>query len=272
MLIRSRSRVTGGDGKYTFACGAVPAWMSCGQDGGTYTISGTPTEPGSSTVSVSVSDGESPARTASATFSFTIDDAAVSLSPSGGTLPSGTVGVPYSASVTASGGDGEYTFSCGSVPDWMSCGQDGGTYTISGTPKESGSYSFTVSVSDGESPARTASATFSFTINDAAVSLSPSGGTLPSGTVGVPYSASVTASGGDGEYTFSCGSVPDWMSCGQDGGTYTISGTSKESGSYSFTVSVSDGESPARTASATFSFTINDASPGTALSSQNGAG
>jgi hypothetical protein len=129
-----------------------------------------------------------------------------------------------------------------------------------------------VSVSDGESPAQTASGTFSLTISDTAVSLSPSGGTLPSGTVGVPYSATVTASGGDGKYMFACAGAPAWMSCGQDGDTYTISGTSKESGSYTVSVSVSDGESPAQTASATLTFTINDASPGTAQPSQDGLG
>jgi hypothetical protein len=267
--------VTGGDGQYTFACGSAPAWMSCSQNGGTYTISGTPAtaeEAGTYTFTVSVSDGESPAQTASATFTVTINNVAVSLSPAGGTLPSGTVGVPYSASVTASGGFGEYTFACGGAPAWMSCGQDGDEYIMSGTPTEPGSYTFTVSVSDGESPAQTAAGTFTVTINNVAVSLSPAGGTLPSGTVGVPYSATVTASGGDGRYTFACGSAPAWMSCSQDGDAYTISGTSKESGTYTFTVSVSDGESPAQTASATLTVTINDVTPATTQPTQDGLG
>ena len=215
----------------------------------------------------------SPEATASNAATFTLScqngkPARLSLSTKGGALPSGTVGTLYSQQVpvTASGGDGQYTFTCSGAPAWLSsCGEQGGVFAISGTPGQgdADSYSVTLSVSDGESPPQTGSATFTFTIGDAPLSLSTKGGALPSGTVGTLYSQQVpvTASGGDGQYTFTCSGAPAWLSsCGEQGGVFAISGTpgQGDADSYSVTLSVSDGESPPQTGSATFTFTIDN--------------
>ena len=64
-------------------------------------------------------------------------------------LLAGTVGRTYGATVQATGGTTPYTWSIasGALPPGLTLGASTGT--ISGTPTKPGSYSFTISVSDG---------------------------------------------------------------------------------------------------------------------------
>lgn len=68
----------------------------------------------------------------------------------GGSLPSGTVGVPYSQTLTGTGGTGtnySYAFANGGErPFWLSL-SDGGV--LSGTPNSAGDSAFKVTISDG---------------------------------------------------------------------------------------------------------------------------
>jgi PKD repeat protein len=68
----------------------------------------------------------------------------VALTPA--TLPGGAVGTAYSQTLTASGGTGPYTFAAsGSLPPGLTLSPTG---ALSGTPTESGSFSFTVTATD----------------------------------------------------------------------------------------------------------------------------
>ena len=80
-----------------------------------------------------------------------------SLSISTTSLPVAAGGSPYKASLTAIGGAPNYTWSvsAGALPKGL--GLKAATGTISGTPTAVGTASFTVQVSDNESPAQTAS-------------------------------------------------------------------------------------------------------------------
>jgi hypothetical protein len=64
-------------------------------------------------------------------------------------LPGGTVGVPYSQTLTASGGTSPYTWSLASGT--LPAGLTRSGATISGTPTTAGTYSFTVGVTDAAS-------------------------------------------------------------------------------------------------------------------------
>ena len=83
-------------------------------------------------------------------------------------LPAGTLDSPYSASLTASGGNPPYTWSVvGSLPPGLHLHKSLGT--ITGEPQASGTYSFTVVVTDSKTAAqphtqRTGSQTLSITI------------------------------------------------------------------------------------------------------------
>jgi len=80
-------------------------------------------------------------------------------------LPGGTVGVAYSATLAASGGISPYTWSLigsGALPGGLSLSTGGG---ITGTPTSSGIFNFVVQAADSATPPATASMGLSITIN-----------------------------------------------------------------------------------------------------------
>jgi len=154
-------------------------------------------------------------------------------------LPTGVVGVAYSAQLIASGGSGSYTWSVTSgttLPSGLSIGASTGTVT--GTPTASGTsnVSFTVRDSSGNSyssPPLSLSINVSLTITTA----SP----LPGGVVGAAYSTQLNASGGISPYTWSVTSgrsLPAGLSL--NASTGVITGTPTAGCSCSFTITVND--------------------------------
>jgi uncharacterized protein (TIGR03437 family) len=87
------------------------------------------------------------------------------------TLPSGTVGVPYSQQLNATGGVLPYLWllTSGTLPAGLSVNSSG---TISGTPDAPGASAFTIQVSDQQT---TSSQTFTLTINSAAPAIAAGG-------------------------------------------------------------------------------------------------
>ncbi|MFN7973540.1 MAG: putative Ig domain-containing protein [Acidobacteriota bacterium] len=167
-----------------------------------------------------------------------VSGCAVVVSP--GTLPGGTVGVPYSQTVTASGGTAPYSFTItGTLPPGLST-----TYLapdrlqISGTPTTPGGYLFTVTATDSASCA--GGTTYQVAITCGTITLAPA--TLPNGSIGFPYSQTITASGGTAPYTFAVtvGSLPPGLSLAAGG---ILSGTPTTLGSYPFTVTATDANS-----------------------------
>src|SRR5207245_1972467 len=86
----------------------------------------------------------------------------ITLSPA--TLPSGTVGVTYSQTITASGSASSYTFalSSGILPAGLTLASGG---ALSGTPTAAGSSTFTVTATDAQGC--TGSQSYTLTINKA---------------------------------------------------------------------------------------------------------
>lgn len=64
-----------------------------------------------------------------------------------GTVPLGAVGANFSHTVSASGGDGSYTWQAAGLPDGLSI--DTGTGLVSGVPTTEGSYRVSLAVTDG---------------------------------------------------------------------------------------------------------------------------
>jgi len=176
-------------------------------------------------------------------------------------LPSGVLGTLYSQSVAATGGTPALTWSIasGSLPSGLTLSSSTGV--ISGTPAASGTFAFSVKVSDSGSPQQTAAVAFALTIaatEPAAIVIgSPA---LPGAAVNQTYSEAFSAIGGTAPYTWSVtsGNLPTGLSLASSG---AISGTPTTSGSYSFAVTATDSSSPAQTATASASITVATALP-----------
>ncbi len=176
----------------------------------------------------------------------------LTISP-GSPLPAATVGINYSATLSAMGGTGSYTWSitAGSLPAGLTL--NAATGQISGQPIAAGSASFTATATDSAKAA--ASSAFTMTI-DPSVTIT-TGSPLPGGTVGVNYSQTLTATGGSGVYTWSIasGALPAGLSL--TSATGAISGQPTGATVANFNAQVVDTNSA--TASQTFSLTINPA-------------
>lgn len=154
-------------------------------------------------------------------------------------LPNGTVGTPYNELVSASGGTAPYTFSVssGALPTGLVLNPTTGV--ISGTPTTAATFNFTITAADangclGSRP---------YTITMAApgcpvITLDPA--TLPAGVTGIPYSQSVTATGGTAPYTYtvSSGSLPTGLTLNSASGS--ITGVPLQPGLFTFTIRATD--------------------------------
>jgi Putative Ig domain/IPT/TIG domain len=173
-------------------------------------------------------------------------------------LPGATGGQPYSATLTAIGGVAPYSWSVtgGTLPPGLSLNSSTGV--ISGTPTVGGTYSFSVTVTDSESSGVSATTGLSITVTGSVITaLAVATTSLPAATGGQPYSATLAASGGVAPYSWSVtgGTLPPGLSLNSSTGV--ISGTPDVAGTYSFTVTVTDSQSPAMTASKTLSISVS---------------
>ena len=159
-----------------------------------------------------------------------------------GTVPTGTVGVSYSASLQTSPQAYAAWSYTGSLPPGLSM-TTGSAYTatISGTPTTAGTYSFTVQASIGGFNAAPIIVTQPYTVGIAGPPVSISTTTLPNGVVGVSYSQSITATGGYGlgtyTYTLAQGTLPPGLQLNSTSGV--IYGTPTTAGLSSFAMQVS---------------------------------
>lgn len=183
-------------------------------------------------------------------------------------LPGAIVNQSYSASIGTFGGRSPYRFSItnGSPPGGVQL--NGTTGALTGFPSNTGTYTFTVSVTDSSPVPNSFVRTFTMNIFAQLLITTTS---LPGGIVGSPYSQSLLTSGGSGlNYTWSATGLPSFLTI--DPASGTITGQGGTPGTYSFNVSISDPGPPAQSASQSLSvnFTENTtvsvaASPNPAL-------
>lgn len=237
---------SGGTPPYSWSATGLPAGLSI--NAGTGQIIGTPGAAGTSSVTVTVTDSAAPPRSGSKTFSLTITAAPLVISTT--TLPNGTVGAAYNAAVAATGGTPAYTWSAAGLPAGLSINTSTGQ--ITGTPTTPGTTSVTVTVTDSGAPTpQTTSKTFTVVIAPALLSITTA--TLPNGTVGAAYNATVAAEGGIQPYNWSATGLPAGLSINPSTGQ--ITGTPTAAGTSTVNVTVADSGTPTPQ-SATKAFTV----------------
>ncbi|HET6726193.1 MAG TPA: putative Ig domain-containing protein, partial [Gammaproteobacteria bacterium] len=228
---------TGGTAPYQFSVdGALPDGLDLTGDG---TLSGIPTAGGHFNFKIMVTDDAG--ETSEQNYHLDVNPADITVLPP--SLSSATYGKTYSETLTASGGTAPYSFAAsGSLPDGLTLSSTG---ELSGTPTESGDFSFTVTATDsstGDGP-YSGSTDYVLHVTGPTLTLSPPSGTLTA-DYGQPYSQTFTASGGGGPYTYDLtGSLPNGLNWSAT--SHTISGTPTQSGSFPFTVTATDSDSGA---------------------------
>jgi gliding motility-associated-like protein len=219
---------SGGTTPYNYTATSMPPGLALNPTTGE--ITGTPTQSGTFTFPVTLTDADG--NTVNTSFTILVRDPLV-LPPA--TLSDGTAGKVYPTQIipSAKGGSGVYTYSATGLPAALSFNP--ATREINGTPGASGTFTFPVTVNDNEG--RSATANYAITVKDPLVLASI---TLPDGTVGVNYPVQTipAATGGTGPYTYAATNVPPGLSF--DPLTRQITGTPTQSGTFTISVTGTD--------------------------------
>jgi len=238
--------------------GGLPSGLTISSSG---LVSGTPTASGSTEPWVTVHDLTAPEggnswcggdNHSERQFVFTVN---TGLSIQTQSVPGGTVGQAYSQTLTAlaitstnpvqgSPASATWTVQSGNLPAGVTLSTGG---VLSGTPTTEGSYTFVVRAEGGVGVSDTE--TEMLVVRQPIVVSSPFRGAQKS-EVGVSFSATQTATGGNGTFTwaFASGSAPAGLELAPDG---TISGTPAAPGRFAFVMHVTDGEGRVATVNAT---------------------
>ncbi len=239
---------------WTVASGTLPDGMVLNSGGDLF---GTPTSGSTTTFTVKATDASgSPNGQLSTQHAFTFTVVGV-LSTQAGILPDGKAGTAYSTSLTAVGGLPPYSWAIysGSLPAGLSLQKSG---VISGTPAIAETTSFQLLLADS-SPVQQTFYTTNYTLT-----IDPSGPLairttgLMDGTVDLPYSAQLVATGGTPPlvWTQTSGALPSGLALNPTTGAITGTITAAP-GNYPLAVEVADNGVPPQTATQNLSITVN---------------
>lgn len=190
-------------------------------DPATGVISGTPTHHGQYAVYVAFTETSTGA-VATKALSLDIANSPVITTTS---LPDGTTGTAYSQQLTKTGQAGTWTLTSGDLPDGVTLSADG---LIAGTPTEPGDFGITVTYTETSTSYFDKQQLLLHVSNPGAPAITTA--SLPAGTVGTAYNATLETTGTLGTWSVTWGTLPDGLSLnsltGAITGTPTTAGDS----------------------------------------------
>ena len=228
--------MTGGIAPYTTTLtGTLPTGMTF--DPATLRFSGTPTQSGTFTLGVTVTDSTTgiPATT-TATYTLAVLVPTLSLTPDA--VANATAGVAYTQTFVASGGIApyQYSLSAGTLPAGLTL--DVSTGQLAGTPTQAGSFDFSVTATDSTTgTAATTVRAYTLAVSAPVIVVDPD--KLPTALQSVEYTQALSARGGTAPYTFTldAGTLPTGMTLSAEG---ALSGTPSATGSFDVTIRATD--------------------------------
>ncbi|HWY03895.1 MAG TPA: Ig domain-containing protein [Candidatus Acidoferrum sp.] len=238
--------------QWTLASGILPSGIQLQTSSGV--IAGKSALPGLFPFSVQVTDASG--HSASAAFSLTVavPPVASTLAITNSALPAADVSISYSASLSAIGGLAPYHWNLisGLLPIGIQLQTSSGV--IAGRTALSGSYPFSVQVTDASGHSASAAFSLRVAVPPVASTLAITNSALPAADVSISYAASLSAIGGLAPYHWNLisGLLPFGIQLQTSSGV--IAGRTALSGSYPFSVQVTDASG--HSASAAFSLTV----------------
>ncbi len=243
-------RIIGGVGPFSASqtSGRLPlgiTFSTTEQTTGIFPLTGTPTENGGFSALFQVADDVGNTLRTQSFFSIGGGSSTIQINHNGylGTI---TQGSSYSTTISACCVPSyAWTVESGPLPPGLSLNSSNGT--LSGTPNTAGSYTFVLRAADATNAANFGNRHFSVVVTPILIPTSTA--SLPFGQVSVPYSATLTATGGTGSLTWTLvalGSenqsnfLPPGLSLAANG---VLSGTPTAPGKFSFAVTATDSAS-----------------------------
>jgi hypothetical protein len=204
-------------------------------------LEGTPTAEGTFQFTVKAENG---AQVDTETYTISVKQPVVITSPFGRTAPpKSEVGVEFTATLTATGGTGTYTWALagGTLPAGVdftppdAAATSTATATLAGTPTQAGGYTFAVTATDAEGRVTTLNATLTVSAELAFKTTA-----LRPAKVGRAYKATIKTTGGVAPVKWKLlrGKLPRGIKFAKLTGTFV--GKPKQAGSYRVTLQVTD--------------------------------
>ena len=251
---------SGGSGNYAWTVTGQANGLNTSSNGGTLTVSGTPTATGPVSLTVSVKDTTTGLTSGPFIYTITVFDTVTMPAPNPATLGPATLNTPYIGTIVASGGSGNYSWTVTGLPsDSLNYSAAGGTLTISGTPTSATSVSFGVTVRDTTTNVSVGPYTYTVVVYSSLTLPAPNPASLGPADASSNYSGQITVAGGSGNYSWTVTGLSDGLSPSESGPTLTVSGTPTSAATVSFNVTVKDTSTNATAGPFTYTITVNSA-------------